>query len=104
MSDFYGAPTLEGWLAEEVLQYNGKIPQHIVEKFEKWRQGIEANIHLWLDTDDGDGNQLSWRGWGRGFYGIPDEDEHEFQTIALCAQEELNNLMLQKQGDNNEIT
>jgi hypothetical protein len=59
--------------------------------FEKWREGIEANIEAWMNSDDGDGNQFSWRRWGRGFYGIPDGDEEEF---SKCIDGALNYLRL----------
>lgn len=80
MSDYYGAPTLEDWLAEEVFAIE-KAPPEIVALFEKWREGIEGDIESWMNSDDGDGNNLSWRGWGRGFSSIPDDDETEFDYL-----------------------
>lgn len=77
MSDYYGEAKLEDWLAEEVFAID-VVPKHVVEKFEKWRDGVESNISSWMDTDDGYGNNLSWRGWGRGFNGVPDDDDVEF--------------------------
>lgn len=77
MSDYYGSATLEDWLAEEVFGIES-VPREVVVHFEKWRKGVEANIESWMESDDGDGNRLSWRGWGRGYAGIPDEDAAEF--------------------------
>ena len=91
MSDYYGSATLEDWLAEEVLHVPGRkleIRAHpnVIHLFERWRINVEANIELWMDSDDGYGNNLSWRGWGRGFYAIPDEDEEEFEHAVEQAQ------------------
>jgi len=80
MSDYYGNATLEDWLAEEVFSVN-KVQPDIVKLFEKWREHIEGNIESWMNSDDGYGNELSWRGWGRGFASIPDEDEGEFDAM-----------------------
>lgn len=77
MSDYYGSATLEDWLSEEVFECK-KVPLNVVERFEKWRESVEQNIEAWMETDDGDGNNLSWRGWGRGFNGVPEEDDAEF--------------------------
>ena len=84
MSDYYGAATLEDWLTEEVFSQHPSNPVNndVVELFEKWREGIEGNIEAWMESDDGYGNRLSWRGWGRGFYGVPDADNDEF-TAAI---------------------
>jgi len=76
MSDYYGDATLEDWLAEEVFSVE-KPPKEVVKLFEKWREGIERDIESWMDSDDGYGSPLSWRGWGRGFNSIPDEDDLE---------------------------
>jgi len=76
MSNYYGGATLEDWLAEEVFVVD-KVPKDVVMLFEKWREGIEADIESWMNSDDGYGNELSWRGWGRGFNSIPDEDDCE---------------------------
>lgn len=78
MSDYYGNDTLEDWLKEEVFGVSEPVPKEIVELFEEWREGVENNISAWMGSDDGYGNALSWRGWGRGFQGIPDEDDESF--------------------------
>jgi len=95
MSDYYGDATLEDWLKEELfyLSSDATIPSHIVARFEKWREGIERSIEAWMESDDGDGNPLSWRSWGRGFYGIPAEDADEFEKIARESLEEINNIL-----------
>lgn len=92
MSDYYGSATLEDWLYEEVfagkvpsLTKSEDIPRHIVTMFEKWREGIERSIESWMESDDGYGNNLSWRDWGRGFYGIPDEDDEVYTELAGIA-------------------
>ncbi len=77
MSDYYGTATLGNWLCEEVFKAD-ELPKEAIDLFEKWREAVESNIEDWMETDDGDGNNLSWRGWGRGFNAIPDEDEGEF--------------------------
>ena len=76
MSDYYGNPILESWLEEEVFHHNKELPKKVVDRFEKWREEIERSIEAWMDTDDGEGS-VSWRGWGRGFNAIPDEDNVE---------------------------
>lgn len=81
MSDYFGNATLEDWLAEEVFGVD-EVQPDIVKHFEKWREAVEANIEGWMDTDDGDGNNDSWRGWGRGFYAIPDEEDKEFVALV----------------------
>ena len=80
MSDYYGDSTLEDWLAEEVYAVT-TVPKEVVTLFEKWRAGVESDIESWMASDDGDGNNLSWRGWGRGFNSIPDEDDAEFDEV-----------------------
>ncbi len=73
MSDYYGDPTLEDWLSEEV--FGGRtVTSDIVALFEQWREDVEYSIRSWQDSDDGDGNRLSWRGWGQGFAGISDTE------------------------------
>lgn len=91
MSDYYGKATLEDWLAEEVFNLpNGTtVPKEVVSKFEKWRSSIEADIESWMESDDGEGNNLSWRGWGRGFSSIPDEDDDDFDRIVEESKSEL---------------
>jgi len=81
MSDYYGDATLEGWLKAEVF-YTDAIPQAIVNRFGKWRESVESDIEAWMGTDDGEGNNSSWRGWGRGFNGIPDSDNTEFAAAV----------------------
>ena len=81
MSDYYGNATLEDWLAEEVFEVES-VPKEVVSLFEKWRTDVQRSIQAWMDSDDGDGNELSWRGWGRGFYAIPDEDNKEFEFLV----------------------
>lgn len=78
MSDYYGNATLEDWLQEEVFGASNPLPQPVVSLFEKWRTGVENNIEAWMDSDDGYGNNLSWRGWGRGFYSIPESENDAF--------------------------
>ena len=86
MSDFYGDSTLEDWLAEEVFCVKF-IPREVVDLFEKWRIGIENNIESWMETDDGYGNKLSWRGWGRGFDAIPENELEEFEMVCQRGKE-----------------
>ena len=90
MSDYYGNAVLEDWLYEEVFNQipsvtkPEELPPEVVALFEKWREGVESNIESWMCSDDGDGNSLSWRGWGRGFYAIPDSEDAEFEKrVAL---------------------
>ena len=73
MSDYCGNANLEDWLREEIF-YGKKVPKNVVERFEKWRDAVETNIEQWMLTDDGEGNNVSWRGWGRGFNAIPESD------------------------------
>lgn len=75
MSDYYGNAKLEDWLKEEVFGYD--IEEEKLKLFEEFREGIESNIESWLDSDDGYGNNLSWRGWGRGFNGIQNMEKFE---------------------------
>lgn len=82
MSDYYGAATLEDWLKEEVFAQNAPVPAEVVAHFEEWREDIERNIEAWMNSDDGDGNNLSWRGWGRGFNAISDEDTVRFEELV----------------------
>lgn len=100
MSDYYGAATLEDWLGEEVF-FMKVVPHFIVTRFEKYREGVERDIEAWMESDDGQGNPLSWRGWGRGFNSIEDSDEYLSELIekakedifearrVLCAANEL---------------
>jgi len=83
MSDYYGAATLEDWLKEEVFAVQCPIPADVVARFEEWREGVERNIESWMESDDGDGNNLSWRGWGRGFNAISDEDTARFDALVV---------------------
>lgn len=79
MSDYYGEATLEDWLVEEVFGMEHKpLPHSVVELFEPWRKDIERNIEMWMDSDDGYGNRLSWRGWGRGFEAVGGKDYDTF--------------------------
>lgn len=78
MSDYYGSATLEDWLAEEVFSVE-VVPKSVIELFEGWREGVKTDIENWMGTDDGDGCS-SWRGWGRGFNAIPDEDDSKFDA------------------------
>ena len=89
MSDYYGSATLEDWLAEEVFSVD-EVQPDIINPFEKWRLGIENDINAWMDSDDGYGNNLSWRGWGRGFNGIPDSDDVEFGKAIKKGMDILN--------------
>lgn len=57
-----------------------------------------ANINAWMDSDDGYGNNYSWRGWGRGFYAIPEEDEKEFEEKITRA-----NLMTYRTDENSNL-
>jgi len=82
MSDYFGAATLEDWLAEEVFNIDNQVPPEVVSLFEKWREGIEADIESWMDSDDGDGCR-SWRGWGRGFSSISEKDNKEFELAVI---------------------
>ncbi len=85
MSDYYGMATLEDWLAEEVFMID-EAPEEVVSLFEVWRSRVEYNIDAWLMTDDGEGNNTSWRGWGRGFDAILD-DEDDFCDAVTKGQE-----------------
>lgn len=87
MSDYYGAATLEDWLAEEVFSQR-QLPKEVVAVFEPYRNAVEKKIEEWLDSDDGYGNPLSWRGWGRGFDVFSDE---EFERLYACAEKLLKN-------------
>lgn len=95
MSDYYGNATLEDWLYEEVLHrcpditQSSDIPGHVVKMFEFWRVGIEADVQAWMDSHDGDGNSLSWRGWGRGFNSIDDNSEQEFNELVALVRTQL---------------
>jgi len=83
MSDYYGRPTLEDWLQIEVFESDSPLPRSTVAAFEPYRERVEANIEAWMETDDGDGNPTSWRGWGRGFYAI-DTDDETFDHLVKC--------------------
>lgn len=85
MSDYCGDATLEDWLAEEVFCVP-EVPAAVVARFERYREDVERDINAWLDSDDGDGNPLSWRGWGRGFNAIPDEDTVFNQLVGSTRQ------------------
>lgn len=82
MSYFEDFNTLEKWLAREVFRVK-EVPPEIVKHFEEWREAIEQDILRWMRSDDGDGNPLSWRGWGRGFASIPDKDDERFETLVM---------------------
>lgn len=43
-----------------------------------------------------DGNHLSWRGWGRGFNSIPDEDDDLFEARIARGRQ------IMRQGDSSE--
>lgn len=91
MSDYEGSPTLESWLSEEIF-YVKTVPHSVVVRFEKWREGVEQDISNWMDSDDGYGNNLSWRGWGRGFNGVPEEDDEEFGAAIRFGKNEIKRL------------
>ena len=57
--------------------------------FEKWRSEVETSIYQWMLSDDGDGNPLSWRDWGRGFNGIPEEDTVLFESMVNLGKQYL---------------
>ncbi len=82
MSDYYGTATLEDWLKEEVFCIKEPIPPAAVLLFEGWREDVEASISAWMDSDDGFSNNLSWRGWGRGFCAIAESDETRFDDAV----------------------
>lgn len=87
MSDYYGDATLESWLAEVVFLIEEKyLPKIAVDNFEKWRVCVEDSIEGWMGSDDGEGNNLSWRGWGHGFALIPDEDDDEFEEAVAATK------------------
>lgn len=81
MSDYFGKSTLEDWLAEEVFEI-AHVNSRVVRLFEFWRDQIEDNITEWMESDDGHGNNLSWRDWGRGFNAIP-QNEMEFFDACI---------------------
>lgn len=91
MSDYFGDANLEDWLYEEVfdkittLGSADDLPEEIVAMFEKWRRGVEASILGWMESVDEAGNPTSWRGWDRGFEGIPDDDEALFDKLVKLA-------------------
>lgn len=75
MSDYYSSDTLEDWLAEEVFAVDKKqITPNIVILFERWRDDVESSIRGWWDTSDEDGYPMSWRGYGRGYGNIADDE------------------------------
>lgn len=84
MSDYYGAATLEDWLAEEV----GLDPTpDTVALFERWRESIEADIEAWMDSADRNGGfPRSWRDWGRGYANIPQSDLADFDEAVNAAR------------------
>ena len=90
MSDYYGQPALESWLGEEVF-FMKVVPYFAVMQFEKYREGVERDIEAWLESDDGEGNSLSWRGWGRGFNTVAQtpDDEIEFGALVEKLKEEI---------------
>lgn len=89
MSDYYGSATLEDWLAEEVFSVpHGSVPTQVVALFERWRSGVEHQIDTWMSSDEGDG-RMSWRGWGRGFYAISDDETAVFDALAKQGREML---------------
>lgn len=90
MSDYYGDATLEDWLAEEVFSVSYPLPESVVSLFEQWRTDVERNIESWMDSDDGFGNRLSWRGWGRGFEAINERTHFEFEKAIKAGQVLLN--------------
>lgn len=75
MSDYYGRALLEDWLMEEVFSVV-HLPYEVITIFEPYREQVEADIERWMESDDGYGNPQSWRGWGRGFASIPDDDNN----------------------------
>lgn len=75
MSDYFGRATLEDWLVEEV--FCKEIKPEIVSLFEEWRIAVETDISNWMDSNDGYGHTVSWRGWGRGFNAIHDIDRFD---------------------------
>ena len=84
MSDYYGDATLEDWLAEEVFSCE-RVPEAVVALFERWREPVESSISSWQESDDGEGNRMSWRGWGRGFAGIEDTEAFEVAVVESRA-------------------
>ena len=60
---------------EDFIQY--KLSKEEILLFEEFREEIESNIESWQESDDGYGNNLSWRGWGRGFNGINNIEKFE---------------------------
>lgn len=79
MSDYYGDATLEDWLQEEVFESPVPVPPEAVALFERYRTDVERNIEAWQESDDGYGNNLSWRGWGRGFDPVDDAFDAVYQ-------------------------
>lgn len=87
MSDYYGDATLEDWLSEEVFRME-YLPEFIIQRFECIRQPVEQSIEQWMETDDGYGNRLSWRGWGRGFDRITLDDD-TFNDLINNAKQDI---------------
>lgn len=81
MSDYYGAATLEDWLGQEIF-FMKNVPYFAVAKFEKYREGIERDIEVWMQN----GDAPSWRDWGRGFNSIVDNDD-VFNALVETAKE-----------------
>ncbi len=79
MSDYCGIDTLESWLEHEV--YNCPVPPLVVGLYERWREPIESSVRSWMESDsDGEGTPYSWRGWGRGYGSVPDEDSEAIEA------------------------
>lgn len=99
MSDYYGDATLESWLIEEVLdtppvrldpdRFEDFVRTHVSGLFEPWRDIIEADINNWMASDDGEGNPLSWRGWGRGYANIPNGDNAIIETRIKVSNQKI---------------
>ncbi len=80
MSSYDGIATLESWLEHEVFEF--ELTDSEIEYFEKWRDQLERHLENYLDTDDGEGNNTSWRGFGYGFNCFSEAEEIEFDIIV----------------------
>lgn len=90
MSDYFGNADLKDWLYEEVfvrdLSVNKEeLTEDILSLFEEYKEAVESNIEAWMSSDDGAGNPLSWRGWGRGFHAISDKQMPRFERRVKFA-------------------
>ena len=85
MSDYYGDATIDDWTYEEI--FNFRLTEAELKLFDPWKESIEGDIESWMCSDDGYGNEVSWRSWGRGFETIPDKDDEYLEFICTWIKE-----------------